>query len=144
MSATLCGLWPGPRRATAVLFDPVSKRLRPLSLASTEQARGALLAWLAEQPTYAELQARVPGDPNIGRAQYAVCAACHPSGKGGKSSGHRQNAFTRSAGGARGPGTQESFLRRRPEAGDYQFCCRSGRPGNQSQNVPGSGSPSSG
>ena len=34
-------------------------------------------AWLAEQPTYAELQARVPGDPAVGRAQYAVCAACH-------------------------------------------------------------------
>ena len=50
MSATLCGLWPGPRRATAVLFDPVSKRLRPLSLANTEPARAALLAWLAEQP----------------------------------------------------------------------------------------------
>ena len=50
MSATLCGLWPGPRRATAVLFDPVSKRLRPLSLANTEPARSALLAWLAEQP----------------------------------------------------------------------------------------------
>jgi len=50
MSATLCGLWPGPRRATAVLFDPAGKLRPPLSLANTEPARTALLAWLAEQP----------------------------------------------------------------------------------------------
>ena len=50
MSPTFCGLWPGPRRATAVLFDPAGKLQRPLSLANTEPARSALLAWLAEQP----------------------------------------------------------------------------------------------
>lgn len=33
--------------------------------------------WLAEQPTYAELRAARPGDPQLGHAQYAVCAACH-------------------------------------------------------------------
>lgn len=49
MNATLCGLWPGPRRATAVLFDPAGKLRPPLSLANTEPARSALLAWLAEQ-----------------------------------------------------------------------------------------------
>jgi len=34
-------------------------------------------AWLARQPTYAELRAVQPGDARIGQAQYAVCAACH-------------------------------------------------------------------
>lgn len=34
-------------------------------------------AWLAAQPTYAELEAAVPGDAAVGAAQYAVCAACH-------------------------------------------------------------------
>ena len=50
MSPTLCGLWPGPRRATAVLLDPGGTLQPPLSLANTEPARSALLAWLAEQP----------------------------------------------------------------------------------------------
>ena len=40
-------------------------------------------AWLAEQPTYAELNARPAGDPAAGAASYAVCAACHgPQGEG--------------------------------------------------------------
>jgi cytochrome c oxidase subunit 2 len=34
-------------------------------------------AWLAEQPTYSEINARVAGNAAIGAAQYAVCAACH-------------------------------------------------------------------
>jgi cytochrome c oxidase subunit 2 len=34
-------------------------------------------AWLAEQPTFAETQARLPGDPVAGQTAYAVCAACH-------------------------------------------------------------------
>jgi len=34
-------------------------------------------AWLAEQPTYSEINARAPGNAAIGAAQYAVCAACH-------------------------------------------------------------------
>lgn len=34
-------------------------------------------AWLASQPTYADTLARKPGDPLVGQAQYAVCAACH-------------------------------------------------------------------
>jgi len=33
--------------------------------------------WLADQPTYAEIRAVQPGDPQLGQAQYAVCAACH-------------------------------------------------------------------
>lgn len=34
-------------------------------------------AWLAGQPTYAELAAHGPGDPAAGEAGYASCAACH-------------------------------------------------------------------
>lgn len=34
-------------------------------------------AWLASQPTFAELQALADGDPAQGQAMYAVCAACH-------------------------------------------------------------------
>ena len=40
-------------------------------------------AWLAEQRTYAEISAVPPGNPVVGQAQYAVCAACHgPQGEG--------------------------------------------------------------
>jgi hypothetical protein len=35
-----------------VLIDPVTQRQLPLSLANTEQARGALLAWLAERSAH--------------------------------------------------------------------------------------------
>jgi cytochrome c oxidase subunit 2 len=34
-------------------------------------------AWLASQPTYGEILAEVAGDPDTGKAQYGVCAACH-------------------------------------------------------------------
>ena len=34
-------------------------------------------AWLAEQPTFAETQQPLLGNATVGRAQYAVCAACH-------------------------------------------------------------------
>ena len=34
-------------------------------------------AWLASQPTYAELNARPAGNATAGAGQYAVCAACH-------------------------------------------------------------------
>jgi len=33
--------------------------------------------WLAQQPTWASLQAIPPGDPVAGQASYATCAACH-------------------------------------------------------------------
>ena len=40
-------------------------------------------AWLAQQPTYSEINARVAGNAAMGAAQYAVCAACHgPQGEG--------------------------------------------------------------
>ena len=34
-------------------------------------------AWVDSQPTFGEIQARPPGDPALGAASYAVCAACH-------------------------------------------------------------------
>ena len=34
-------------------------------------------AWLAEQPTWAEMQQQAPGDPALGQGLYAVCASCH-------------------------------------------------------------------
>jgi len=34
-------------------------------------------AWLATQPTYAQLSATPAGDPQQGQAMYAICAACH-------------------------------------------------------------------
>ena len=33
--------------------------------------------WLARQPTFTESQQLVSGNATVGRAQYAVCAACH-------------------------------------------------------------------
>ncbi len=36
-------------------------------------------AWVDSQPTFAEIQARTPGDPALGAASYALCAACHGS-----------------------------------------------------------------
>jgi len=40
-------------------------------------------AWLDQQPTFAEQNARVAGNTSIGAAQYGVCAACHgPQGQG--------------------------------------------------------------
>lgn len=39
--------------------------------------------WLAEQPTFAELDSLRPGDPEAGAQLYARCAACHgPQGEG--------------------------------------------------------------
>ena len=34
-------------------------------------------AWVDSQPTFGEIQARPAGDPALGAASYAVCAACH-------------------------------------------------------------------
>ncbi len=36
-------------------------------------------AWVDSQPTFAEIRARAPGDPALGAASYALCAACHGS-----------------------------------------------------------------
>ncbi len=45
----VCGLWPGSRGATAVLFEPASGRQQALSLANTALARSTLLDWLVPQ-----------------------------------------------------------------------------------------------
>ncbi len=34
-------------------------------------------AWVDSQPTFGEIQARATGDPALGAASYALCAACH-------------------------------------------------------------------
>jgi cytochrome c oxidase subunit 2 len=34
-------------------------------------------AWVDSQPTFAEIRTKAPGDPALGAASYAVCAACH-------------------------------------------------------------------
>ncbi len=40
-------------------------------------------AWLDDQPTFAETQARGTGDAEAGKASYAVCSGCHgPQGEG--------------------------------------------------------------
>jgi cytochrome c oxidase subunit 2 len=40
-------------------------------------------AWLASQPTFADVHALQAGDPAAGAALYAVCSACHgPAGQG--------------------------------------------------------------
>jgi len=33
--------------------------------------------WVASNPTYEQTTTRLAGDPNVGAAQYQVCAACH-------------------------------------------------------------------
>jgi cytochrome c oxidase subunit 2 len=43
----------------------------------------AFQAWVASQPTFAEILAQPPGNAALGAATYAVCAACHgPQGQG--------------------------------------------------------------
>ena len=41
------------------------------------EERADFESWLASQPTYADTLAIVAGDPDTGKAQYGVCAACH-------------------------------------------------------------------
>jgi len=38
---------------------------------------GDYQAWVDSQPTFGEIQARAAGDPALGAASFAVCAACH-------------------------------------------------------------------
>ncbi len=55
-----CGLGHHVMRGTVVVEDEASFN-----------------AWLATQPTYAQMLAQVDGDPVQGQAFYAVCGACH-------------------------------------------------------------------
>jgi cytochrome c oxidase subunit 2 len=41
------------------------------------EERADFEAWVDNQPTFGEIQARAPGDAAAGAASYAVCAACH-------------------------------------------------------------------
>jgi len=34
-------------------------------------------SWLAQQTTWADIQGRPAGDPQLGKSQYAICATCH-------------------------------------------------------------------
>ena len=58
----LCGIAHHSMRARVVVDEPEDYQ-----------------AWLDSQPTFAEIQARAPGDPELGATSYAVCAACHGS-----------------------------------------------------------------
>ena len=76
----VCGLWSGPRRSAAVLIDPVTQRQLPISLANTEQARGALLAWLAEQNAQLVIPDTLLGAPPLNPTrQTAVVVWIAPS-----------------------------------------------------------------
>ena len=66
----VCGLWAGPRRSAAVLIDPVTQRQLPVSLANTEQARGALLAWLAERSAQLVIPDTLLGQPFLNQASH--------------------------------------------------------------------------
>jgi cytochrome c oxidase subunit 2 len=73
-------MWLTPTRAGT--FDVLCEELcgiahhtmRGSVVVETEQHFNA---WLQEQPTFAEREARPAGDPLAGQAQYAVCSACH-------------------------------------------------------------------
>jgi cytochrome c oxidase subunit 2 len=79
-------------------------------------------AWLAQQPTYAELNARSAGDAAAGRGSYAVCAACHgPQGEGlvalnapkiaGQDAWYLRNALHNYKSGARGADPDDTYGR---------------------------------
>jgi hypothetical protein len=52
-----------------VLIDPVTQRQLPLSLANTEQARGALLAWLAERSAHLVIPDTLLGQPFLNQVR---------------------------------------------------------------------------
>lgn len=56
----LCGIAHHAMRGRVIVDEPADFR-----------------AWVDSQPTFAEIQARAPGDPGLGAASFAVCAACH-------------------------------------------------------------------
>ncbi len=64
----LCGVWPGPTRSTAVLLDPLTKLQLPISLANTEQARCALLTWLANQRAHLVIPDTLLAQPFLNQA----------------------------------------------------------------------------
>ena len=71
---TRCGLWPGSRRTTAVLIDPLTNLQLPISLANTEPARTALLAWLANQRAHLVIPDTLIGEPFLNPASHSPLA----------------------------------------------------------------------
>ena len=66
LCSELCGLAHHVMRGTVVVEDENSYN-----------------QWLASNMTYAQFNAQAAGDPQLGQAMYAVCAACHgPNGEG--------------------------------------------------------------
>jgi len=53
-----------------VLIDPVTQRQLPLSLANTEQARDALLAWLAERSAHLVIPDTLLGQPFLNQVSH--------------------------------------------------------------------------
>jgi hypothetical protein len=66
----LCGLWAGPRRSAAVLIDPLTQRQLPFSLGNTEQARCALLAWLAGRCAHVVIPDTLLREPFLNQASH--------------------------------------------------------------------------
>ncbi len=54
-------------------------------------------AWLAQQPTYADIRARKPGDAEAGRVAYALCGTCHGPGGNGNAQLHAPKLAGQSA-----------------------------------------------
>ena len=57
-------------RSAAALIDPVTQCQLPLSLANTEPARGALLAWLAERSAHLVIPDTLRAAPFLGQARH--------------------------------------------------------------------------
>jgi cytochrome c oxidase subunit 2 len=76
-------------------------------------------AWLKNQPTFAQTQARPTGTAAAGAANYAVCLACH----GAKGEGNQQVNAPKLA------GLNDWYIRRQIE--DYQRQIRGTQPGDQ-------------
>jgi hypothetical protein len=75
-----CGLWPGPGRATAVLFDTLTEHQRALSLANTTLAYTTLLDWLAQQNAHLVIPDTLLAAPCLNQAsQIPVAVWVAPS-----------------------------------------------------------------
>ena len=75
-----CGLWPGPRRATAVLFDTLTQHQRALSLVNTALAHTTLLDWLVEHNAHLVIPDTLLAAPCLNQAsQIPVAVWIAPS-----------------------------------------------------------------
>jgi hypothetical protein len=69
-----CGLWPGPRGATAVLFDPLTRHQNTLSLANTALAHSTLLDWLAAHNAHLVIPDTLLAAPCLNQASHTPLA----------------------------------------------------------------------